>query len=342
MKSAFLVRNGDPLRAFEVRESDKAVPGVGQVGITVECFGLNYADVQARNGLYKAAPPIPSVLGYEVVGTITETGEGVDPVWLGKRVVAFTRFGGYSEYAVTPVEAVAEIGDLDAGEATCIATQFVTAWYMTHEAIRLNEGDYVLVHAGAGGVGTALIQMCKDNGCYVIATAGSADKLKFMQEQGADLTINYRAEDYEKVIREKLKGRKLDATFNAIAGSTFKKDFSLVGTGGKVLLFGAAELSGTKWGIFSKLNFVRKMGLMLPIVLLAQSKSLIGVNMLNIGDDRPEILRRCLLAATSKVRSGQYKPVVGKSFHISELGEAHAYLESRKSIGKVVVYWGKR
>ena len=339
MKSIFLVKKGEASKAFETRETQKTSPKASEVGIKVECFGLNYADVMARNGLYKEAPPLPAVLGYEIVGVIDSVGSEEDKHLIGKRVVAFTRFGGYSQYVVTPVLAISEIGDLDSHKAICIATQFVTAYFMSAECVNLFPRDRVLIHAGAGGVGIALIQMCKNKGCEIFATAGSKEKLEFMSAQGVDHVINYREDDYSEKITELLKGEKLDVTFNPIAGSTFKKDLGLLGSGGRLVLFGGAERSGKKWGILSTLAFVKRMGLTVPIGLMMRSKSYIGVNMLKIGDNKPLTLKRCLLRVTEEVKKGNLVPHVGKEFKASEIGDAHAYLESRASIGKVVVYW---
>lgn len=341
MKAIHLIRKGEADKAFEIRKIPKPEPKADEVLIKVDCFGLNYADVMARNGLYREAPPMPSVLGYEVVGVVEAIGSDLKSDLLGKRVVAFTRFGGYAEYAVTKGVACAPIDDMDAGVAACIATQCVTAYYMVHECIHLFEGDRVLVHAGAGGVGTALIQMCKQQGAEVFTTAGSAEKLNYVREQGADHAINYRKSDYEKEISRLLGDHRLDVTFNPIAGSTFKKDLNLLGSGGRVLLFGGSERSGKKWGLFSTLNFVRKMGLMLPIGLMMRSKSVIGVNMLKIGDNRPNTLTRCLQAVVDQVKTGELKPHVGARYSFQDIDQAHAHLENRKSIGKLVVYWGE-
>jgi len=342
MKSVVLKKYGKATEAFEIKETVKPVCGENDVMIEVECFGLNYAEVMARNGLYKAAPKIPCVLGYEVVGTVCEIGSKVTSIQTGKRVVAFTRFGGYSEYVVTPQNAVSEIENMDAGVACSIAVQYATAYYMAYEAINLFEGDKVMIHAGAGGVGTALIQLCKLKGASVFANAGSDDKLDFMKQQGADEVINYRSVDYEKKIREKLGLQKLDVVFNPIGGATFKKDFRLIGSGGKLVLFGASERSGKKFGLLSTLNFLRKMGLVLPIFLVGSSKSLIGVNMLNIGDDKPEILARCMKKVVELVKSQKLNPQVGNRFDVSEIAIAHDLLESRNSTGKIVVYWNKK
>lgn len=339
MKAAVLVKKGSGTEAFEIREIDQPNVGPLQVKVKVECFGLNFADVMARRGLYDAAPKMPCIVGYEVVGTICEIGRDVPKDAMGKRVVAFTRFGGYAEYAVTPYEACAEIGDMNASEAAAIAVQYATAYYMAVDAIRLHEGDRVMIHAGAGGVGTALIQICKLLGCEVFSNAGSDEKLNYMKEQGADHVMNYRSQDYSLEIPKILGDQKLQAVFNPIGGSTFKKDMKLIGAGGKVLLFGGSERTGKKWGMLSSLNFVRKMGLMIPISLVMGSKSVLGVNMLNIGDEQPHVLKRCMDEVIKLVKEGKLKPHVGAEFKHLDIGKAHDLLESRKSVGKVVVYW---
>jgi NADPH:quinone reductase-like Zn-dependent oxidoreductase len=339
MKAIFLTKKGEASKAFEIRETKKPVCGADEVLIKVTCFGLNYAEVMARNGLYGDAPQMPSVLGYEVAGVIEDTGVNVDRSQVGKKVVAFTRFGGYAEYALTNKDAFVEIGEMEAGEACCVAVQFATAYFMACEQTNLFPGNKVLVHAGAGGVGTALIQLCKNKGCYVIGTAGSNDKLDYMKNLGADDAINYRQADYEAQITAKYGPGKLDVVFNPMGGKSFKKDLGLIGAGGRVILFGGSERSGKKLGLFSSLNFVFKMGLLLPIALMMKSKSLIGVNMLKIGDNKPEALERAMKNCMQLVRQGKLKPYVGARFKADEIGKAHALLESRNSVGKVVVYW---
>lgn len=340
MKAIFLTKKGNAHQAFELKETEKPkliLPD--DILIKVEAFGLNYADVMARNGLYREAPEMPSVLGYEVVGEVQEVGTECDQSLIGKRVVAFTRFGGYAEYAISKNFGCVVIDDMDTGKALSIATQYVTAYYMTTIATNLFEGDKVMIHAGAGGVGTALIQLCKLKGCTVFANAGSEEKLDYLRKQGVDYAINYRKQDYETEINSVLKNERLDCTFNPIAGSTFKKDFSLIGSGGKVILFGGSELSGKKWGMLSSLNFVRKMGLKLPIGLMMRSKSIIGVNMLKIGDNKPKLLHKCLTEVTELVKNGQLTPHIGGEYNYENIAEAHEFLEKRSSTGKIIVKW---
>ena len=160
-----------------------------------------------------------------------------------------------------------------------------------------------------------------------------------MKSQGADHVINYRKEDYELSVKRLLGKERLDVTFNPIAGSTFKKDFALLGSGGRLVLFGGSERSGKKWGILSTLNFVRKMGLVIPIGTMMRSKSIVGVNMLKIGDNKPQTLSRCMREVAQLIQKDILNPHVGGRFNFSEIDKAHDLLESRKSIGKIIVNW---
>lgn len=339
MEAIFLTKNGAAEAAFELKTCEKPLPKSDEVLIKVEAFGLNYADVMARNGLYREAPPLPCVIGYEVVGVIEQVGAAISTDLVGKRVVAFTRFGGYAQYAISKDLGFAVIDDLDADAALCIATQFVTAYYMAYQLNNLMPQDRVLIHAGAGGVGTALIQLCKLKGCEVFATAGSSEKLDYMKKLGADHVINYRKSDYESAVKKILGDERLDVTFNPIAGSTFKKDFGLLGSGGRLVLFGGSERSGKKWGFLSTLNFVRKMGILLPIFTMMRSKAIIGVNMLKIGDNRPKMLNHCMNEVVKMVKNQTIKPHIGGTFKASEIVKAHTQLENRSTMGKLTIHW---
>ena len=340
LTSAFhLIANTTPTKAFELREIELPKLKCDQVLIEVEAFGLNYADVMARKGLYRDAPPMPCVLGYEVVGKINEVGSNENQEWLGKRVVAFTRFGGYAQHAITKLEALMPIdNEISAGAALALTTQYLTAYYMVYVVTNILPGDHVLVHAAAGGVGTALIQMLKERGAVVYAKCGSDSKKDYVMTQGADFFINYNQNDYIQTLRSQLKGEKLDASMNPVAGATFKKDMQVLKLGGgKMILFGGSDLTNAKWGILSQLNFVRKMGLLTPIVLMMKSQSIIGVNMLRIADNNPKMMKACIDGVQELYEKGVLKPQVGAEFKSTELAEAHAFLESGKSVGKVAV-----
>lgn len=334
-----LVKFGTAKDAFAYVETTISDPLDDEVQIAVTRFGINYADVMAREGNYKEAPPLPCVLGYEVVGEVTKVGKNSPQDLLGKRVVAFTRFGGYSQYVNTKHYAVVGIGDYDGNKALCLATQYVTAYYMSHVARNIHEGDHVLIHAAAGGVGTALIQLLKNRGVNIIAKTGSDDKFEYLQNLGVQHIINYKKEDYPERIKTILGKEKLDVSFNPVGGAAFKKDWKLIGPTGALLLFGGSERSGKKWGLLSDLNFVRKMGIIIPLTLLGSSKSLIGVNMLRVADNKPRILQNCLKEVVKRAKEGHLTPQIGKVYPATEIGAAHAFLASGKSTGKVVLEW---
>lgn len=340
MKAIHLIQKGDPEKAFEVREIEKPTAGKGEVLIKVACFGLNYADVLARNGLYGDAPAMPSVIGYEAAGEIVEVGEGVDTSLIGKKVAAFTRFGAYAEYVKTIADGILILDDASQfKESLALITQGGTAYYCMHIAMNLFKGDIVLVHAAAGGVGSILVQLAKLQGCTVIGTCGSAEKMEFVKSLGADHVINYRETNYWEEVEKLIGKNKIRASFNPIAGKTFKEDMKLLEPSGAVVLFGGSERSGKKYGFLSTLNFVRKMGIVIPITTVFTSKSIIGVNMLRVGDHKTSLLKKSLDGISNLYKEGKIQVHIGGDYPASEIANAHEFLESRKSKGKVVVSW---
>lgn len=305
-----------------------------EVLIEVEAFGLNYAEVMARRGLYRDAPPDPAVLGYEVVGHIIEVGAHSDSTLLGKRVMAFTRFGGYARHVTTKVNAVINVGEEAAIDLLALCVQGVTAYYMAAYLAPVRPGDRVLVHAAAGGVGSLLIQLAKNAGAEVIAKVGGDHKVDQCKQLGADRVIQYKQADY---VQEIKRLGALDVSFNPVGGATAKQDFQLLGAGGRLVLFGGSELGTAPYGLFSKLNFVRKMGIQLPIALMMSSRSVLGVNMLRIADQKPEVLKHCLDAVFNLYTAGKLQPLSGKLFEHTAFTEAHQLLESGASVGKIGV-----
>ena len=340
MKVAALVKNGNANQAFEIREKEKPVLEALDVLIKVEAFGLNFADVMARKGMYDAAPALPSVLGYDVVGEVVESNCEEGNSLVGKRVVAMTRFGGYAEFAKTDFRACAIISEtMNAAEATALATQYCTAYYAAYECTSLFEGDRVLLHAAAGGVGTAITQLAKLKGCEVYGLTSSDAKFDYLINQGVDFPINHTKGDYVSQVLKQSKGQKIDVAFNSVGGSTFKKDNQLLDKGGKQVIYGAAEMADSRGNIFSKLNLVRKFGFFTPISLLMKSQGIIGINMLEIADHKKMVLKRCLEEVVKLTEAGKLKPEIGGEFPVDKIGEAHAFLEGRKSTGKIVVKW---
>ena len=335
----YITKVGEPEDAFELRNFTISTIEENEVVVESEAFGLNFADVVTRRGLYREAPPFPCVIGYEAIGKVVQIGSKVNPSLLNQRVIAFCRFGGYSKHVVTMDYAVVPVNNQPAEELLSLCTQAVTAYYMGMYLTPIHTIDTVLIHAAAGGVGTILIQLAKLQGATVIAKVGSSDKEDLVRKLGADFVVNYNTSDYEEQVRSIMKGDRIDISFNPVAGGTYKKDMRLLGSGGRIVLFGGSELGKAKWGIFSKLAFVKRMGFLLPIGLMMRSKNVLGVNMLKIADNKPEVLKLCLEQVIDLYNSGSIRPHVGGKFSSDQLSEAHRLLESGKSQGKISVFW---
>lgn len=338
MKAAVLVKFGKAENAFEIQDVPTPSLKDGQVLIETEGFGLNYADIMAMQGDYQECPPLPAIIGYDVVGRIKETKGEVGDLQVGDRVTAMTRFGGYAEFVATESSGCAKIREnLDIGKAMALTTQYSTAYYCFNEVASLYKGDKILIHAAAGGVGTALVQMALDRGCEIFGTCGSDEKMEYLKSMGVHHPINYRKQDFYAEIKKINGDYGLDAIFDAVGGSSAKKGFKLLGSGGKLVLFGAASMTDTS--VFGKLSMVAGFGLYHPIQFMTSSKGIIGVNMLKISDNRPNILKRCLKEVVTLMDENKIEPKVSKVFKIDELTEALNYMKDRKSMGKVSVLW---
>lgn len=342
MRAVVLTKFGKPEEAFSIQERPMPEPQTHEIRIKVEAFGLNFADVMARQGLYQDCPPLPTVLGYEVVGVVDALGADVTNFEVGQRVVSLTRFGAYAEYAVADARAAAVISDeMDYATATALATQYGTAYFCAEYVTRLHKGEHVLIQAAAGGVGTALVQLAKRRGCIVYGTAGSDEKIGYLRQLGVDYPINYREEEFDAFIQKKLgKDGALDVVFDSLGGSAVKRARKLLRKGtGRIVCYGVASRSGKGKGILGDLKLVAGFGFMPLVELLLKSQGVIGVNMLRVADHRPEALQYCIQSVVDLVQQGELKPTVGGRYSIDQLNEAHNYLEGRQSIGKIAVHW---
>ena len=341
MKAIYLTKHGNADKAFEVRDTDIPEIEADEIVIEVKSIGLNFADVLARRGLYPDAPKNPAILGYDVAGIVHKKGEAVSHVSVGQRVAALTRFGGYAQYAKTFAEGVAAIPDnISFEEATALATQGCTAYFCAEESVQLHEGDNVLIHAAAGGVGSLLVQYAKHKGCKVYGTA-STKKQGFLNELGVDVPIDYTSQNFDEIISNDLKeGQQLDIIFDSIGGAVFKKGMKILGQGGRMVTYGAAsQMDKGKKNLIATLKVGLGFGIFSPIGLLMKSQSIVSVNMLRIADHRKHIFKHVFNQVIDLSSQGILKPKIGKVFPVDQFAEAHEYLEQRKSLGKVVVNW---
>ncbi len=338
MEAWYLTQFAEADQAFEPGDLNLGNLDSGDIRIAVDSFGLNFADVMARKGLYRDCPPLPAILGYEVVGRIKELGSENLPFKVGDRIAAMTRFGAYAREVITPAMGAVKVpNSLSDIQSLALITQYATAYHMGANCVKLRENDSVLIHAAAGGVGTALVQWAKAQKCQIFGTS-SPQKHDFLKTLGVDHPIDYRSKDFSEEISQILRDKRLNVIFDPIGGKAFKKGMDLLAPGGSILCFGASSFTQSR-NFFSKIKNFIDFGFYHPLKLMGKSQSLIGVNMLRLGDHKPTLLKEILEGVMDQARQGVFRPMGGQSFEASELAEAHAFLESRQSLGKVALRW---
>ena len=242
MKQVWIPKIGEP-EILELREAPDPEPKPGQVRVRVNAAGINFADILARMGLYPDSPKLPTVVGYEVAGTVDGVGDGVTGYRNGDRVVCLTRFGGYSDVVCAPQSSVRPIPEnLDFEGAASIPVNYLTAWLMLVHLGHVRAGDRVLVHACAGGVGLAAVQISRHFGAEVIGTA-SASKHQRLREMGVSACIDYRAQDFEVEVKRLTDGRGVDIALDAIGGASYRKSYKSLATLGRLFIFGASSVA---------------------------------------------------------------------------------------------------
>ncbi|EDY48050.1 dehydrogenase [Streptomyces clavuligerus] len=234
-----------PAENLRYDEITDPVPGPGQVRIAVAAAGVHVLDTALRRGEkgpYPEPVPLPTVPGREVAGTVDALGEGTDPAWLGKRVVAHLGMvpGGYAEFAVTGVERLHELPDgLDEGAAVAMIGTGRTVLGILGYA-EPGPDDIVIVTAAAGGIGTLLTQYAKNAGATVVALAGGAAKVSHTLASGADIAVDYRRSDWPARVRDRLGERRATIVFDAVGGDTARAAVDLLGPGGRHVVYGWA------------------------------------------------------------------------------------------------------
>lgn len=341
MRAVVIPRHGGP-EVLEVQEHPDPPVGAGEVRIAVKASGINFADLMARSGMYPDAPKLPSVIGYEVAGEVESVGEEVDSFAVGDRVVAGTRFGGYAELVSTAAANVIPLPQkFSFEEGAAIPVNYGTAYAGVVIMGGVREGDRVLIHSAAGGVGIAATQTAKERGAEVFGTASSA-KHEAIRAQGVDHPIDYRTQDFEEEVRRITGGVGIDIAFDAIGPSSFRKDYRLLRPGGRLICFGLAEVqTGEKRNIPGMLKGLASMTTAtMPwwksMALMNENKGVYGLNMLGWWD-REGDLHRVIEPLVADLEAGKLKPVVAESFPFDRAGDAHEFIHQRRNIGKVVL-----
>jgi synaptic vesicle membrane protein VAT-1 len=338
MKQVWIPRIGGP-EVMETREAADPSPGPGEVKIRVAFSGVNFADVMTRIGLYPDAPKLPLVVGYEVSGTVEATGSGVDNVAVGDRVLAMTHFGGYSSVVCTDKTLVRKIPDsMTLEKAAAIPVVYLTAWTMLVYLGNVKKGDTVLVHAAAGGVGQAALQICKHFGANVIGTASKSKHARLL-ELGVSHCIDYTTEDFEERVLEITKGAGVDIALDAVGGESFGKSYRCLAPLGRVYCFGASAFApGALRSIIPIVQQFFSLPKFKPLKMMDDNRGVHGVNLGHLWD-QTEKLALMLEDIGALAEKGILDPVVDTIFPAAEAGKAHDFMKDRKNFGKVLLRW---
>jgi NADPH:quinone reductase-like Zn-dependent oxidoreductase len=314
-------------------------PARGQVRVRVRAAGINFADLMARSGLYPEAPKPPCVVGYEFAGDVQSVGEGVEGLSEGDRVLGGSRFGGYAELVNADVRQVIPLPQQWSYEqGAAVPVTYATAYAGLIRYGGLAEGERVLVQAAAGGVGIAATQIAKLAGAAEVFGTASSSKHDAIRRHGVDHPIDYREQDFVKEVR-RIAGDEhpLDLAFDAVGGRSFRKSFSLLRAGGRLVCFGASAVqSGERRNLPRAVKTMAQMPRFNPLKLMSESKSVIGLNMLALMDAKGT-LEEYVKPLTDWMESGSIEPVVAEAFPLEQGADAHRFLHERKNVGKVVL-----
>jgi NADPH:quinone reductase-like Zn-dependent oxidoreductase len=337
MRAVWITKHGRP-EVLAVRETPDPTPAPGEVRVRVKAAGLNFAEVTARKGLYPDAPKPPCVVGYEGAGVVDALGEGVTNLKVGTRVMFLSRFGGQSDTVCVSAVATIPIPDaLGFIEAAAIPVNYLTAYQMLHRVGRVRAGDHVLVHMAAGGVGTAVLQMCRAIGGITTYGTCSASKHEFAKSQGCDHCIDYRTSDYVAEIKRLTADQGVNYVLDALGPRDWKKGYSLLRSGGMLITFGVANVStGPSRNLFKVVAELMRTPRYTPLGLMDTNRGIAGVNMGHMWHEA-ESQRAAMIELTRMWEKKQIKPHVHAALPFEKAAEAHELLEQGKNVGKVVL-----
>jgi len=302
MRAIVLRETGGP-DELEVAEVPDPEPGDGEVVLQVRAAGVNFADVLVRQGRYPQPPELPTIPGSEVAGEVD-----------GRRVMALPSGGGYAEKVAVDERLLVPLPDgASFEEGAGFVLTFLTAWIPLTRQVRVGEGSVVLVHAGSGGVGSAAIQLAKHLGAEVVATASTEEKRRVALEQGADQAVGY-DEFLEKV--------RADVVLDPVGGEIFTQSFGVLKPLGTVVALGFA---GGWWEPMD------------PAPLVGRNLGMQGFYLGRLMRHDPELVREAIGEVLELWSSGVVKPLVGATFPLEGAAEAHALIEARRHVGKVIL-----
>lgn len=336
MKAIVVTRFGGP-EVMELREQPDPAPGPGQVVVRVHAAGINFADLLMRLGYYSGGPKPPFTPGIEAAGVVEAAAEGVAEPRAGERVIAFTFRGGYAEKIAIPAERALPIpAEMSFSDAAALPVNYLTAYQALTYMAHLRAGELVLIHAAAGGVGVAAIQLARLAGAEIFATA-SAAKHDFLRRQGVAHAIDYHTQDFETEVRRLTGGEGVDVILDAVGGASFRKGYRLLRHGGRLICYGLSAAVAGKGRSLKALAAWWNSPSFNPLDLIDKNRAVIGVHLGTLGRAHPERVREWLLEMFRLYQVGQIKPHIGATFALGDAVEAHHYIHDRKNTGKVLL-----
>lgn len=336
MKQIWITKPGRP-EVLRLQDAPDPILHTGEVRIRVEAAGVNFADIVGRMGVYQDAPDIPYVPGYEVAGVVEAISQGAPDLQEGDKVLALTRFGGYSDVVCVPYKQVFKrLEWMSATDAAALPVNYLTAYMMLVVMGSVRPGDKVLIHSVAGGVGLAALDICKILGAETFGTA-SPQKHAFLLERGLNHAIDYRNYDYERVVQDLTAGKGVHVVLDPLGGVHWQKNYRLLRPSGRLIHFGLSSLTPQKyrswWPIVRGLA---KLPFYTPTRLMNDNKGILGVNLGHLWE-HAEMQRPWLRQIVSWYDEALFRPHVDRTFKFTAAAEAHHYLQDRKNVGKVLL-----
>jgi NADPH:quinone reductase-like Zn-dependent oxidoreductase len=312
---------------FKVTEDDIRDPGANELRIRILACGVAFADVLMRRGLYSGVPPLPYSPGYDIVGVVDSCGAGVKESKSGDLVAALTMTGGYSRYIVLPESELVRVpGGLDPAEVVSLVLNYTTAFQLIHRIAKLRQGESVLIHGAAGGVGTAALQLGSLVGLKMFGTA-SKPKHDLVAALGG-VPIDYRTEDFGQ------RATGVDAVFDPIGGRNWLRSYRALGKGGRFTGYGmsAALEGGRRNMMLAAASFA-----WLGVVGLVPGKSARWYNIMMERKKHPEWFREDLSRLLAMLQEKSVRPIVAERLPLRSAGRAHELLEQASVSGKIVL-----
>lgn len=314
---------GDPWEVLKLEEVEEPEPGPGEVVVEVEAAALNFFDALLCRGEYQERPEIPFIPGGEATGTIIAVGDGVD-LEEGLRVIA-TPFpsGGYAEKVTVPAQGgVFPIpDDMPSEAAAALHVAYQSAFFGLHRRANLSVGETVLVHAGAGGVGSAAIQIARAAGARVISTAGGSEKVEICRELGAEIAVDYEEENFVDAVKEATEGRGADVIFDPVGGEVFNLSRRCVAFEGRIVIVG---FTGGKIADAPTNH------------LLVKNYSVVGLHWGLYNKRIPELIAETHDTLIRLYVDGQIDPLIFETVPFEEVPQKLELLSTRKTYGKLV------